>query len=162
MEATTMPMTATKGAIRPDEDDFGGFGKLSLPLLDVDDCLAAVEQAARSCKKLQSYDSAVQACESTRTAWMAIHQRFLSNPSQLTSIHYREAVLGMRECLAALEKVSYFKGEEPIEILQRRVREQFPEGIQLRIELVTTLETKGLDAVNQRIKKFIACRKGTS
>ncbi len=155
-----MPMNDVDMGVRPDSDEFLDLQTFNVLPLDVDACINDLFSKANSCEKERTYESAVEACQATRTAWVAIHQKFLSDRYELSTEHFTRAKDGMLTCQNALEHVEHFGvGLEPESVLRERVEEKFPLGIRLRIELVGLIAEQGLEAVNQRILEFLACLK---
>jgi hypothetical protein len=105
----------------------------------------ALRDLAQSCRANADIDSVVAACQGARNAWMAIHQSALHNPMLISPDLCTRAEEGIRACLDAIKA-------SPAD--QNRLA-PIARNINVHLELIQLIRSKGLAAADQRLKKLM-------
>jgi hypothetical protein len=115
------------------------------PPISLEPLIRDLMESSALCQSRKDYDSAVAACQTAGIVWTAIHQQALHAPALISQDVLDEVRAGMMSCVQGVRGC----GVKPVEA---KLMTQY---MDLRLELLTLLQTKGLSAVNERLKSLL-------
>ena len=114
--------------------------------LSLDQCLKHMPLVVNQCRSRQTFQSAVEVCDTCRTAWAAYLQEWSNDPHRCDQSALEA---GLTACLEAVRSVVTNQSSN---FLGSKVR-QYEESIAFRLHLAKVLHSHGAEAAKAQMKQ---------